>query len=54
MIFNSAINMGLVKPENYPFKQLKVSKLHQETAKRALTKDEILSVVNYNITGLLL
>ena len=51
MIFNLAINMGLVKPENYPFKQLKVSKLHQETAKRALTKDEILSVVNYNITG---
>lgn len=51
MIFNLAINMGLVKPESYPFKQLKVSKLHQETAKRALTKDEILSVVNYNITG---
>lgn len=51
MIFNLAINMGLIKPENYPFKQLKVSKLHQETAKRALTKGEILSVVNYNITG---
>ena len=51
MIFNLAINMGLIKPENYPFKQLKVSKLHQETAKRALTKEEILSVVNYNITG---
>lgn len=51
MIFNVAINMGLVKPESYPFKQLKVSKLHQETAKRALTKKEILSVVNYNVTG---
>lgn len=51
LIFNLAINMRLLKPENYPFKQLKVSKLHQETAKRALTKKEILSVVNYNITG---
>lgn len=51
LIFNLAINMRLLKPENYPFKQLKVSKLHQETAKRALTKMEILSVVNYNITG---
>lgn len=51
LIFNLAINMRLLKPENYPFKQLKVSKLHQETAKRALTKKEMLSVVNYNITG---
>ena len=51
LIFNLAINMRLLKPENDPFKQLKVSKLHQETAKRALTKKEILSVVNYNITG---
>ena len=51
MIFNLAMNMELVKPENYPFKKFKVSKLHQDTAKRALTKEEILSVVNYNITG---
>lgn len=51
MIFNLAIDMGLVKPENYPFKKFKVSKLHQDTAKRALTKEEILSVVNYNTAG---
>lgn len=36
VIFNLAMDTGLVKPENYPFKKLKVSKLHQETAKRAL------------------
>ena len=51
MLFNLAIDMGLVKPENYPFKKFKVSKLHQDTAKRALTKEEILSVVNYNTAG---
>ena len=48
MIFNLAMNMELAKPENYPFKKFKVSKLRQDTAKRALTKEEILSVMNYN------
>ncbi len=43
-IFNLAIDMELVKQEDYPFKKFKVSKLHQETAKRALSKDEILAV----------
>lgn len=33
VIFNLAVNMELVKPECYPFKKFKVSKLHQETAK---------------------
>lgn len=47
MIFNLAVVMELVKPENYPFKKFKVSKLYQETAKRALSKDEILAVINY-------
>ena len=46
-IFNLAIDMELVKQEDYPFKKFKVSKLHQETAKRALSKDEILAVINY-------
>lgn len=46
-IFNLAIDMELVKQEDYPFKKFKVAKLHQETAKRALSKDEILAVTNY-------
>ena len=41
MIFNLAVNMELTKQEDYPFKKFNVSKLHQETAKRALTKEEI-------------
>lgn len=51
MIFNLAVNMELIKPESYPFKKFKVSKLHQETAKRALSKDEILAVINYPTDG---
>ena len=51
MIFNLAMNMELVKPENYPFKKFKVSKLYQDTAKRALSKEEVLSIINYPITG---
>ena len=50
-IFNLAIDMELVKQEDYPFKKFKVAKLHQETAKRALSKDEILAVTNYPTDG---
>ena len=49
VIFNLAMNMELVKPQNYPFKKFKVSKLHQETAKRALNKNDILAVINYPV-----
>ena len=52
MIFNLAMNMELVKLENYPFKRFKVSKFHQETAKRALSKEEVLSIINYPIMGI--
>ena len=51
MIFNLAMDMELVKSENYPFKKFKVSKLHQETAKRALSKGEILTVIDYPTDG---
>ena len=51
MIFNLAMDMNLIKPEVYPFKKFKVSKFHQETAKRALRKEEILAVINYPTAG---
>jgi integrase len=47
MLFNLAIEMELVKPEYYPFQKYKVSKLHENTAKRALAKDEILQIINF-------
>lgn len=46
-IYNLAIEENIVKTEYYPFKKYKVSKLHEETAKRAITKDEVNSILNY-------
>ena len=50
-IFNLAMDTELVKSENYPFKKFKVSKLYQETVKRALSKGEILTVIDYPTAG---
>lgn len=46
-IYNVAIEENAVSAELYPFKKFKVSKLHQETAKRALSKDDVEKVLNY-------
>lgn len=37
----------MVKAEHYPFKKYKVSKLNQETAKRALSKEGIDKILHY-------
>ena len=47
VLYNHAILLNAVSPDLYPFKKFKVSKLHQETAKRALTKNEVEQVLNY-------
>lgn len=46
-IYNLAIEENVVKPEYYPFKKYKVSKLHEETVKRAITKEELNKVFSY-------
>lgn len=46
-IYNLAIEENIVKPEYYPFKKYKVSKLHEETVKRAITKEELKKVFAY-------
>lgn len=46
-VFNIAVKENIVKPEYYPFKKYQVSKLHQETAKRALTKANVMAILNY-------
>ena len=51
MIFNLAVNMELLKQEDYPFRKFNVSKLHKETAKRALAKEEVKAVINYPVAG---
>lgn len=50
-IYNVAIEEDAVTAELYPFKKLKVSKLHQETAKRALSKEDIERVLSYKSTN---
>ncbi len=46
-IYNLAISEDIVKPEYYPFKNYKVSKLHKDTAKRSITKEDINKVLSY-------
>lgn len=46
-MFNVAITEKFVNPECYPFHTFKVSKLHEETAKRALTKADIRKITEY-------
>ena len=47
VLFNKAIEEKLVKEEYYPFKTYKVSKLHQETVKRSITKLDVERIVSY-------
>jgi integrase len=47
VMFNVAIEKKFVNPECYPFHTFKVSKLHEETAKRALTKTDISKIAVY-------
>ena len=46
-VFNQAMDMKLVSTDAYPFRSYKVSRMSQQTAKRALTKEDILSIIHY-------
>ena len=46
-IYNYALTNDWVKTENYPFKKYKVSKLSEETIKRALSKNDINRILQY-------
>ena len=46
-IYNYALTNDWVKADNYPFKKYKVSKLSEETIKRALSKNDINKIVQY-------
>lgn len=47
VIFNLAIEKSTIKSDCYPFHSYKVSKMSAKTAKRALTKDDIMRVIAY-------
>lgn len=46
-VFNLAITEHSIKNDCYPFHSYKVSKLNKQTAKRALSKQDILKVMQY-------
>ncbi len=48
-LFNFAIKRGLIKPDNYPFKSYQISKLKGKRAKRALTYDDVVKIVNKDL-----
>ena len=50
-VYNLALAEGIVKVDCYPFKKYKVSKLHKETAKRAITKEQVKQVIEYDVSG---
>lgn len=50
-IYNPAIEESIIKADHYPFKNYKVSKLHQETAKRAITKEDVNRILDYQSTN---
>lgn len=50
-IYNLAIEENIADSENYPFKKYKVSRLHEETAKRSLSKEDIDRILAYKSTN---
>ena len=47
VLYNFAIDEKIVKQEYYPFKEFKVSKRREATFKRSLSKNAIISIINY-------
>ncbi|MBQ3026878.1 MAG: site-specific integrase [Alistipes sp.] len=51
-LYNRAIDEGLVRRDKYPFDQIKVGRLREDTAKRSLTKEDVLRVIRCDTSGL--
>ena len=50
VIYNIAIEVKVVRKELYPFNSFKVSKLHEETVHRALSKNDVERILNFKPT----
>ncbi|MCM1198980.1 MAG: phage integrase SAM-like domain-containing protein [Clostridium sp.] len=46
-IFNIALDRKVVRQEDYPFKAFGVARLHQETPKRAIKKNDVYKIFSY-------
>jgi site-specific recombinase XerD len=49
-VFNKAIAEGYAKKQDYPFDDFKISKFKSETAKRALSKEEMGKIIQLDLT----
>lgn len=47
VICNIAKDEHIIKPDEYPFDKFKVAKYNEKTAKRALSKSNIIAIMNY-------
>lgn len=50
-IYNVAMDMDAVSSDSYPFQKFKVSRFHQDTVKRALSKSDIERVLHFQSTN---
>ena len=48
-LYNQAIEDGIVKQDSYPFDSFKVSQFKEDTAKRALTKEQIRLIIELDV-----
>ena len=49
VIYNKAVSEKLVKREYYPFDDFKVSKFHEQTMKRAISKEDIKRIIELDL-----
>ena len=49
MLYNRAIADKVVKRDNYPFNDFKVSEFHEQTMKRAISKEDIKRIIDLDL-----
>ena len=48
--FNKAIKDNIIKKDYYPFDNYNVSKLREDTVKRSITKDDMIRILNFDVS----
>jgi site-specific recombinase XerD len=49
-VYNKAIKSNVANKRNYPFNDFKVSKFNKQTSKRAISKSDILKIMNFDLS----
>ena len=49
VLYNKAVSEEIVKPEYYPFDNFKVGKFHEQTMKRAISKEDIKRIIELDL-----